>query len=319
MDLSVVLCTWNNSERLSLTLEALSRCVVPPGLTWELVVVNNNCTDETDRVVGGFAGRLPLVYVREPRQGLSAARNRGLTASRGALAIFTDDDITPSQRWLAAYWEAHQAKRQGYFFGGPVDSAYEGFEPEAALVRVAPYSVKGLDWGAVARTLRRNEALIGANWACPREAALAVGCFDEATGLNPASGRIRTADETDLMRRLIHAGLTAYYLPEARVAHRVSRDKCSLGHIAARVEATKYYWATVEARDLRGRVPRWQHLCAAELSAVNRWLTWVWARARRSHPYREYVEWRGAVGAARALRDSLRAPRAVPANTRPGT
>jgi glycosyltransferase involved in cell wall biosynthesis len=311
MDLSVVLCTWNNSRRLRVTLEALSRCAVPATLAWELILVNNNCTDDTDLVVAEFSGALPLVQVREPRQGLSAARNRGVAASAGGLTIFTDDDVIPARGWLAAYWHAYRSRGGGHFFGGPVESAFEAGAPEPELMRVAPYSVKGLDWGPVPRPLRRNEAFIGANWACPAEAIAAVGGFDESTGLN-AARKIRTADETDLMRRLKRAGLTAYYVPDARITHWVTADKCSLGHIAARMEATKHYWATVRARDARELGPGWRYRRAAELTALELWLKWVWVRARMQRGSRQYVEWRGAVGTMMALREAMRSARTEP-------
>ena len=78
MNVSVIICTWNNCRRLAITLDAISQCVIPPNLQWELVLVNNNCTDETQRVAREFANKLPLVYVEEPQQGLSRAKNKGL-------------------------------------------------------------------------------------------------------------------------------------------------------------------------------------------------------------------------------------------------
>jgi glycosyltransferase involved in cell wall biosynthesis len=81
MDLSIVLCTWNNARRLAVTLDAISRCRVPPTLRWELVLVANNCTDATVDVARGFGGRLPLHHLVEPRQGLSHARVARVAAS----------------------------------------------------------------------------------------------------------------------------------------------------------------------------------------------------------------------------------------------
>jgi glycosyltransferase involved in cell wall biosynthesis len=48
MDISIVIPTWNNCRRLAQTLSALCGCDVPPALEWELVVVNNQCTDDTN-------------------------------------------------------------------------------------------------------------------------------------------------------------------------------------------------------------------------------------------------------------------------------
>jgi glycosyltransferase involved in cell wall biosynthesis len=45
----------------------MARCRVPAGLRWKLIVVANNCTDETEEVAAQFAARLPLVCLKEPR------------------------------------------------------------------------------------------------------------------------------------------------------------------------------------------------------------------------------------------------------------
>ena len=47
---SVAICTWNRSAVLGLTLDQLTRLRVPADVEWELLVVNNNCTDDTDAV-----------------------------------------------------------------------------------------------------------------------------------------------------------------------------------------------------------------------------------------------------------------------------
>lgn len=115
MDLSVLMCTWNNCRRLAMTLEALARCAIPKGIGWEVVLVNNHCTDATDEVARVFQQRFPLRYVMEPEQGMSRARNAGLRAASGRLLVFTDDDVMPYRDWLCVLWFAYQEKPSGYF------------------------------------------------------------------------------------------------------------------------------------------------------------------------------------------------------------
>ncbi|MCC6444207.1 MAG: glycosyltransferase family 2 protein [Armatimonadetes bacterium] len=234
MDISVILSTWNNSNRLRITLEAISQCKVPEGILWELVLVNNNCTDETDEVARNFADKLPILYIKEPRQGLSRAKNAGIKAARGKLIIFTDDDVKPCRDWIAIYWSAYQANPEGYFWGGPIESEFGNGNIDEELVRLAPPSVKGLSFGSDMKILSPDEYLVAANWACPAEAIRTAGGFDISTGLNPASGKVIVGEETDLMSRLMQMGLVENYLPEAGIKHFVPEDKCSLGHILSR-------------------------------------------------------------------------------------
>jgi glucosyl-dolichyl phosphate glucuronosyltransferase len=237
MDLTVLISTWNSCERLSITLDAFSQCVIPDGLEWQLVIVNNNCNDDTDTIVARYAQKLPITYVKEPRPGLSIARNTGLQAATGKLIIFTDDDVKPSREWIKVYWDAYCECPSGYFWGGPVESEFETQAPEPALLRLAPYSVRGLDWGPKSMTLPPKQYFISANWAAPLEVIRESGGFDPLLGLNPDAKKLITGEESDLMGRLSGKGLTGVYLPGARIRHFVPQEKCTLEHIVRRCEA----------------------------------------------------------------------------------
>ena len=50
MKITVAICTWNRSALLDRTLSEMHGLLVPDGIEWELLVVNNNCTDDTDAV-----------------------------------------------------------------------------------------------------------------------------------------------------------------------------------------------------------------------------------------------------------------------------
>lgn len=93
INISVVIPTHNRSDALAKTLEELARQNFDG--SWEVVVVNNNCTDETDAVVEAarrsFSVALTLAHERTP--GPAATRNAGALAARGEYLIFIDNDI----------------------------------------------------------------------------------------------------------------------------------------------------------------------------------------------------------------------------------
>jgi glycosyltransferase involved in cell wall biosynthesis len=237
MDLTVLISTWNSAKRLGITLDAFKNCEIPAGLQWHLVIVNNNCTDNTDEVVARYDKVLPITYVKEPQPGLSQARNTGLQAATGKLIIFTDDDVKPCREWIKIYWDAYRKDPNGKFWGGPIESEFEGEKPDEELLRLAPYSVRGLDYGPAEWQLPEKQYFISANWAAPLAMIREVGGFDVRRGLNPESKRLITGEESDLMDRLRAKGLTGLYLPGARLQHFVPKEKCTLGHIVARCEA----------------------------------------------------------------------------------
>lgn len=305
MDLTVSICTWNNSGRLTTTLDAISLCEIPEDLSWELVLVNNNCTDETDAVVEEFRDRLPLVYVHEPKPGLSRARNTGLAVASGELILFTDDDVKPWPGWVNAYWSAYQRKGSGFYFGGPIESEYEGTGLEPHLLPFAPRSVKGMNYGDCARTLSSEETFIGPNWACPAKALDLSGGFDAHKDLNPLSRRVHVGGETDLMNRLRDMQMSSWYVPEAGLAHYVPEKKCSLKHLADRAEAYEFN----RARALYPKGQRRVTICGIPPVmykwACGNWVRWLFAKVIRNKRYAQhYISLRRLLGTMRGLSEA---------------
>src|SRR5438105_3257885 len=106
MQVTVAICTWNRARLLDQTLTRMRELAVPTGLSWELLVVNNNCTDDTDAIIAKHADALPIRRLLETKQGLSNARNCALENMRGELLIWTDDDVLVDEGWLRAYVDA---------------------------------------------------------------------------------------------------------------------------------------------------------------------------------------------------------------------
>src|SRR5262249_35696322 len=100
--ISVIIPTYNRSEILRRALESLQTVEVPSDLKWELIIADNNSTDDTRSCIQEFEkpGRLPIRYVFEKKQGANFARNAGIQVAKGKTLLFTDDDVTFDPRWL---------------------------------------------------------------------------------------------------------------------------------------------------------------------------------------------------------------------------
>src|SRR4051794_11458108 len=101
--ISIVVCTCNRAAKLANLLDSLMRMEVPAGVSWELIVVDNNSTDDTARLLKDVAARnaLPLRHCFEPRQGLAIAHNLAMAVVKGEIIALTDDDCRVSPDWLA--------------------------------------------------------------------------------------------------------------------------------------------------------------------------------------------------------------------------
>ena len=94
--LSLIIATYNRAQSLLRTLRSVVSQSAAPEL-WECIVVNNNSTDNTAEVFACFAAEnqdFDLKMVTETKQGLSNARNAGITASKGKYVAIVDDDET---------------------------------------------------------------------------------------------------------------------------------------------------------------------------------------------------------------------------------
>ena len=125
MSVTVAICTFNRAESLRRSLKSLAAMRVPSGLSWELIIVNNNSTDHTDDVVEEYRDRLPLRREFEPRPGLSNARNRAIDIAKGEYIVWTDDDVVVDAGWLTAYVEAFRRWPDAAVYGGRIKPRYE--------------------------------------------------------------------------------------------------------------------------------------------------------------------------------------------------
>jgi len=218
MDISVIVCTYNRAASLGNTLESLRRQRLPVGVAWEVLVVDNNSTDGTREVVRRFAGdpTFPLRYVREERQGISHARNRGIAETEGRYLFFTDDDVLVSPNWMGTLFETFE------------EGGWDGIGGRILLRcdRPMPRWLKRELWGFLAcldygerqmPLTDRKRPFFGANMAFRRDVFRRIGTFDPELGRRGRS--LVGGEETDLFRRMLEAGMTVVYEPEAVVHH----------------------------------------------------------------------------------------------------
>jgi glycosyltransferase involved in cell wall biosynthesis len=106
MDISVVIATHNQKERLRLVLAGLQAQTLPVS-RFEVIVVDDGCTDGTTQMLAQV--RLPLKVVSlVPNQGRCLARNRGVREAQGQVVAFLDGDALPHPEWLQKHWEVFE-------------------------------------------------------------------------------------------------------------------------------------------------------------------------------------------------------------------
>lgn len=216
MILSVIIATFNRSKNLIDVLDSLQKNSVPPTVSWEVVVVDNNSTDSTRDVVSDCQrhGALPVRYLFEGRQGKSIALNTGIKESHGSILAFTDDDCIVDDRWIA--------------------SIVKEFETDPTLAgiggRVGLYNKN--DMPTTIRTMEEHIPLGCASF--DQIFALIVGCnmafkrsvFDTVGGFDPYLGpgtKALTTEDPDFVYRVYRQGFRLQYTPDVFVYHNHGR------------------------------------------------------------------------------------------------
>jgi len=232
MDISVIICTYNRADSLRITLESARGIRVPAGVTWELLLVDNNSTDSTADVCKSFAGELPVRYLRETRQGLSCARNLGIQEAAGNIIAFTDDDVNIAPEWLAELWGAAIAHPEADFFGGRIEPCWES-EPPAWIARHSADILAGItiefSLGDKELYMDRDRPFFGANMAYRHAAMLRMGTFREELGMK--GNMLGGHEETEYMRRLLAAGSKGLYVPGMLIHHRNRTERITEGYV----------------------------------------------------------------------------------------
>ena len=106
--LSVVICTFNRASLLDKVLGSLCTQTLPLH-DFEVIIINDGSTDNTDAVAASYASRLPLRYSYQRNAGLASAKNHGLFASRGDIVLFLDDDDIAAASLLEEHVKTHMA------------------------------------------------------------------------------------------------------------------------------------------------------------------------------------------------------------------
>ena len=224
VEISVVLCTYNRAARLADALTALvHQTDAPP---YEVVVVDNNSTDDTRAVIGALVSGGLVRYASEPVQGLSHARNRGVATARADILAFTDDDVRVDPTWVRSIARAFAEHPDVDMVGGRVEPEWEA-EPPAWLPQAGYAPLALVDYGAEAFRIAPAEprCLIGANVAIRRQALERLHGF--SARVQRVGDGIGSTEDHEFQMRLLEAGAAALYDPRVAVRAAVPRERLS--------------------------------------------------------------------------------------------
>jgi glycosyltransferase involved in cell wall biosynthesis len=162
IDYSIIVPAYNEAEWLPRCLQALATAMARLDLRGEVIVVDNNSTDNTATIARDAGARV----VFEPINQIARARNSGARQAWGANLIFVDaDSLLPSGLLSQALGNLQRAK----ICGGGARLAFDGPTHKAGQLILDLFN----------HLARRLRLAAGCFVYCKRQAFEAVGGFDE--------------------------------------------------------------------------------------------------------------------------------------------
>jgi glycosyltransferase involved in cell wall biosynthesis len=216
--ISIIICTYNRCELLDEALLSLARQTVDASC-YEVIVVNNNCTDKTKETVKRYTDKhknFRMVWASE--QGLSHARNRGFREAVFGWVAYMDDDA----RAFPNYVERMIYVIDNYkfdCFGGVYLPWFKNKKPKWYREEYQTNRNRKLETGE----LETNKYFSGGNCVFRKDLLVKNGGFSTEIGMN---GDITAyGEETLMINNLRELNCIIGFDPELKIDHYVNPNK----------------------------------------------------------------------------------------------
>ncbi|MCB0096828.1 MAG: glycosyltransferase [Caldilineaceae bacterium] len=279
---SIVVATLDRPDDLRACLQSLLRQASPRPI--EIVVVDNNpASGLTPPVVAEFP---TVVLVNEARQGLAYARNAGFVACTGEIAIATDDDVIAPPDWVERLvapfarsdvmvvtgnvlpYELETPAQHYFEWYGGLGRGFERFEVNGDWFESHRFfSVPTWRLGATANAAFRTTIFTHPE----------IGLMEESLGPGMPSG---VGEDTYVFYKVLKAGYTVFYEPEAYVWHKHRRTMPALRKQLYNYSKGGVCYHLTLARndgDLRGLV---RIFCELPMAYIWRFKQWWWGASQ---------------------------------------
>jgi len=165
MKISVVIPAYNEELFLPQLLASLKKQTFPKD-EYEVIVVDNNSTDDTAKIAKQFHARV----VTETKRGYAHACNAGFASATGEIIARADAVYIQPKEWLEKIWTAFQKDQKLVAIGGPL------YPLESSLIENVIYYPAIVIWMSILKLL--GDGFLFPNMAVRKQIFEKTGGFD---------------------------------------------------------------------------------------------------------------------------------------------
>ncbi|MCX2492575.1 glycosyltransferase [Pedobacter sp. PF22-3] len=228
--ISVVIPTYNRAKFIGLTLESFAKQDYPEDF-FEIIVINNNSTDNTVSVVNKMICKYPLIrYFEEPRQGVHFARNSAIKYAKGDILYYTDDDMIADRNLLKIITSTFDLDPKIAAVSGRVLPKWET-DPPPWIKKYCSNGLLSLNFDETPINIS-NELI--AIYSCSQ--AMLKSAFLQSGGFNPENtmGDWIGDGETGLALKLLDLGYKLAYNGNAIIYHVIPKSRTTQSYLNKR-------------------------------------------------------------------------------------
>lgn len=223
MLVSVIICTYNRADKIVKCLDSVHDSLKNVGpLDAEIVIVNNNSTDDTLKVVSKWTKTcdFPVNLVTEKKQGIAYARNRTFSEAKGDLLISLDDDCCLDINHIKNMVEHYKNDDEPVLRFGQLELGDINDWP--MTVQTRPVSKRWKKNVPEYDYITMGD-ICSANMAIPSIIIKKIGPYDQRFGTKKIPG----GEDADFGFRVYNAGFMLEYVPDAKALHFHGRQTAS--------------------------------------------------------------------------------------------
>ena len=225
--ISLVICTYNRDKYLPKVLQSILNQTCDYS-EFEIVLVNNNCTDTTEQICVSFQEKYPHIdfnYIIENQQGLSYARNRGYKESKYELIAYLDDDAFISKNYVEEILKIFKADPKIDALGGKIHLDFEVEEPAWSNKYIN--SILGYyDKGDSPLIYNKSDYPRGSNMIFKKNILEGINGFN--VNLGRTGKNMNGGEEKDIFLRLYDLNKNVVYRPNVLVYHTVPEARLQM-------------------------------------------------------------------------------------------